>query len=226
MIRPCLESHALAARICHWVPGWLGRCHDRGTCFSGDAIARGYRDAGGVKSLMGIYDPQTVYSSIDTMGRYAFGNQPKIIHWNIARFAACLLPLINGDRNKAKEQVGPVIASFPDRFEQAYMKMMGKKLGLTSLEEEDQNLIILQRDLSNFKPKATDHGFKKVIIRGLSKFRPKDLYPFSFSLSVCRPRRNRGPLKGLRLKNLRPLLQRRWKSHDLPYCCCLKRTAG
>ncbi len=90
-------------------------------------------------AMMGIYDPQTVYSSIDTMGRYAFGNQPDILQWNIARFAECLLPLINADRNKAVDQVGPVIAEFPDRFEKEYMKMMGKKLGLTLLSRRIRN---------------------------------------------------------------------------------------
>jgi uncharacterized protein YdiU (UPF0061 family) len=93
-------------------------------------------------AMMGIYDPQTVYSSIDTMGRYAFGNQPEILQWNIAGFAECLLPLINADRNKAVDQVGPVIAEFPGRFEKEYMKMMGKKLGLTFFKQEDQKLII------------------------------------------------------------------------------------
>ena len=93
-------------------------------------------------AMMGIYDPRTVYSSIDTMGRYAFGNQPKIIHWNMARFAECLLPLIDADTNKAVDRIGPAIAEFPDRFETEYMKMMGKKLGLISLEAEDRNLIV------------------------------------------------------------------------------------
>jgi uncharacterized protein YdiU (UPF0061 family) len=93
-------------------------------------------------AMMGIYDPQTVYSSIDTMGRYAFGNQPEILQWNLARFAECLLPLINADRNKAIDQVRPVIAEFPDRFEKEYMKMMGKKLGLTLIKQEDQKLIV------------------------------------------------------------------------------------
>ena len=71
-------------------------------------------------AMMGNYDPQTVYSSIDTMGRYVFGNQSKIAHWNITRFAECLLPLINGDRNKAIAQVEPLISEFPDRFNQVY----------------------------------------------------------------------------------------------------------
>ncbi len=92
-------------------------------------------------AMLGIYDPQTVYSSIDTMGRYAFGNQPGILQWNIARFAECLLPLINADRKKAIDQVGSVIAGFADRFEKEFMKMMGKKLGLTSIQPEDQKLI-------------------------------------------------------------------------------------
>jgi len=93
-------------------------------------------------AMMGIYDPQTVYSSIDRMGRYAFGNQPDILQWNLARFAECLLSLINADRTKAVDQVGPVIAEFPDRFEKEYMKMMGKKLGLTLIKQEDQKLIV------------------------------------------------------------------------------------
>jgi uncharacterized protein YdiU (UPF0061 family) len=93
-------------------------------------------------AMMGIYNPQTVYSSIDMMGRYAFGNQPDILQWNLSRFAECLLPLINADRNKAVDQIGPVIAEFPDRFEKEYMKMMGKKLGLTFIKQEDQKLIV------------------------------------------------------------------------------------
>jgi uncharacterized protein YdiU (UPF0061 family) len=93
-------------------------------------------------AMMGIYDPQTVYNSIDTMGRYAFGNQPAILQWNLARFAECRLPLIYADRNKAADQVGSVLAGFPDRFEKEYMKMMGRKLGLTPLKPEDQNLIV------------------------------------------------------------------------------------
>jgi uncharacterized protein YdiU (UPF0061 family) len=76
------------------------------------------------------------------MGRYAFGNQPEILQWNIARFAECLLPLINVDRNKAVDQVGTVIAEFSGRFEKEYMKMIGKKLGLTFFKQEDKKLIV------------------------------------------------------------------------------------
>ena len=78
-------------------------------------------------AMLGIYDPQTVYSSIDSTGRYAFGNQPDILQWNIARFAECLLPLIHSDTHKAVDRVGPVVAAFPGRFEKKYNKMMAKK---------------------------------------------------------------------------------------------------
>jgi uncharacterized protein YdiU (UPF0061 family) len=129
-------------RQIHLVVDWMrvgfihGVMNTDNTSLSGETIDYG------PCAMMGIYDPRTVYSSIDTMGRYAFGNQPEILQWNIARFAECLLPLINGDSNKAVDQVGSVIAEFPGRFEKEYMKMMGKKLGLTSFKQEDKKLIV------------------------------------------------------------------------------------
>jgi uncharacterized protein YdiU (UPF0061 family) len=89
------------------------------------------------------------------MGRYAFGNQPEILQWNIARFVECLLPLINDDKNKAVDQVEPLIAEFPERFENEYMKMMGKKLGLTFFKQEDQNLIV--SFLNRLKERSLDY---------------------------------------------------------------------
>jgi uncharacterized protein YdiU (UPF0061 family) len=106
-------------------------------------------------AMMGKYDPQTVYSSIDTMGRYAFGNQPAIAHWNLARLAECLLPLIDSDAKKAIDQIEPIIADFPDRFKQVYLQMLGKKLGLSSLKSEDQK--ILYSLLDRLKEKGLDY---------------------------------------------------------------------
>ena len=106
-------------------------------------------------AMMGIYDPQTVYSSIDRMGRYAFGNQPEILQWNLARFAECLLPLIDADSNRAVDKVKPVISEFSDRFEKKYMKMMGNKLGLTSIQQEDYKLVFSV--LNRLKDKGLDY---------------------------------------------------------------------
>lgn len=97
-------------------------------------------------AMMGIYDPQTVYSSIDRMGRYAFGNQPKVLQWNMARFVECLLPLVDTDIKKAADQLAPALAELPERYDRKYMQMMARKLGLISYKQEDRNLIVFVLD--------------------------------------------------------------------------------
>ena len=106
-------------------------------------------------AMMGVYDPGTVYSSIDTMGRYAYGSQPKVLHWNLARLAECLLPLIHEDRKKAVDQLEPVIAAFPEKFQHAYMEMMAGKLGLATHEAADASLVVSLLD--RLKQKRLDY---------------------------------------------------------------------
>tara|TARA_Y100000746_G_scaffold153197_1_gene131344 strand:- start:1493 stop:2149 length:657 start_codon:yes stop_codon:yes gene_type:complete len=78
---------------------------------------------------MNNYDPNTVYSSIDHNGRYAFGNQPKIIKWNILRFAEALLPVIHQNEKKSIQLAQSVIDKFDDYWEKTYYSMMLKKIG-------------------------------------------------------------------------------------------------
>lgn len=80
-------------------------------------------------AMMGVYDPATVFSSIDHNGRYAFGNQARIAQWNVARLAECLLPLIAEDQQQAIEWVTPLISGFTEKFNQAFNQMMANKLG-------------------------------------------------------------------------------------------------
>ena len=80
-------------------------------------------------SFMNNYDPNTVYSSIDHNGRYAFGNQPKIIKWNILRFAEALLPVIHQNEKKTIQLAQSVIDKFDDYWEKTYYSMMLKKIG-------------------------------------------------------------------------------------------------
>ncbi len=88
-------------------------------------------------AFMDTYRAQTVYSSIDRGGRYAFGNQPGIAQWNLASFAQALLPLLGPDEEAAVEAGNAVLRSFPDRFVAAYLERMRAKLGLgLGLEEE------------------------------------------------------------------------------------------
>ena len=81
-------------------------------------------------AFMDIYDPKTVFSSIDQMGRYAYCNQPVITKWNLSRFAECLIPLIDEDQNKAIQIATEIINSFEKQYEEKWLNMMRDKLSL------------------------------------------------------------------------------------------------
>ena len=85
-------------------------------------------------AFMDIYDPKTVFSSIDQMGRYAYCNQPVITKWNLSRFAECLIPLIDKDQNKSIEMATEIINSFEKKYEEKWLNMMRDKLGLFGAE--------------------------------------------------------------------------------------------
>ena len=93
-------------------------------------------------AFMDIYDPKTVFSSIDKMGRYAYCNQPMITKWNLARFAECLIPLIDSDQSKAINLATKEINSFDKKYEEKWLKMMGNKLGLLVVKDQDKSLIL------------------------------------------------------------------------------------
>ena len=86
-----------------------------------------------------------------TRGRYAFGNQPGIMHWNVARLAECLLPLIHADSDQAIARVMPLIEGFAERFQTAYHAMMGRKLGFQDGQQADDELINGLLDLMQSK---------------------------------------------------------------------------
>ena len=93
-------------------------------------------------AFMDTYDPKTVFSSIDQMGRYAYCNQPVITKWNLARFAECLIPLIDKDQKKAIKLATEAINSFEKKYEEKWINMMRNKLGLFGLEDKDKFLIL------------------------------------------------------------------------------------
>ncbi len=92
-------------------------------------------------AFMDYYDPKTVFSSIDLHGRYAFGNQPNIAEWNLARFAEAILPLFDLDNKKAISIAEQEINNFKDIFKNNFTTMMKGKLGLISNEIEDDKLM-------------------------------------------------------------------------------------
>jgi len=93
-------------------------------------------------AFMDTYDPQTVFSSIDELGRYAYFNQPSITKWNLARFAECLISLIDPKKEKAIEIATETINSFDKSYETKWINMMRDKLGLFGQDQKDQVLII------------------------------------------------------------------------------------
>lgn len=91
-------------------------------------------------AFMDAYDPKTVFSSIDTYGRYAYGNQPHIAGWNLARFAETLLPLLHENQEQAVELAQEAITDFTAIFKRNWLTGMRKKLGLFNQEPEDESL--------------------------------------------------------------------------------------
>jgi uncharacterized protein YdiU (UPF0061 family) len=92
-------------------------------------------------AFMDAYDPATVFSSIDRNGRYAYGNQPHIAQWNLARLAEAMLPLFHDDEKQAIEIANGMISRFEERFQHYWLAGMRAKLGLFTEESEDKALI-------------------------------------------------------------------------------------
>ena len=86
------------------------------------------------------YDPNTVYSSIDRYGRYAYGQQPRVGHWNLAQLAQCLLPLLGDDDESAMQSARDALDAYPVRFERRYRDGLRAKLGLELERNEDMDL--------------------------------------------------------------------------------------
>lgn len=92
-------------------------------------------------AFMDTYDPATVFSSIDTHGRYAYGNQPNIATWNLSKFAETLLPLIHVNQEQAVELAQDAISHFTELYHENWLAGMRAKLGMLKVEPEDESLI-------------------------------------------------------------------------------------
>ena len=92
-------------------------------------------------AFMDTYDPETVFSSIDRHGRYAFGAQPQIAQWNLARFAETLLPLLHPDQEQAIPLAEEALSDFASRYHEEWMALMRRKLGWAGEQADDVGLI-------------------------------------------------------------------------------------
>ena len=131
---------AVIARQADLVASWLhigfihGVMNTDNTAISGETIDYG------PCAFMDHYDPATVFSSIDEGGRYAYGRQPRIAAWNLARLAEAMLPLMGETDETAIEAAKEAIGQFGPRFEASYMAGMRQKIGLRTEQDGDEAL--------------------------------------------------------------------------------------
>lgn len=135
---------AVVARQADLVAQWLlvgfihGVMNTDNTSIAGETIDYG------PCAFMDEYDPATVFSSIDQLGRYAYARQPAIAHWNLTRFAETLLPLLADNEDKAVEEAREALKTFEPRFEARFNAGLRRKIGLFTERDEDLDLL---RDL-------------------------------------------------------------------------------
>ena len=130
-------TEAQASLVSHWVQvGFIhGVMNTDNSSVSGETIDYG------PCAFMDGYDPGTVFSSIDTHGRYAYGKQPPIAQWNLARLAETLLAFIDEDREAAIRIATERIEAFPEIYTRHWLAGFRSKIGLVSQEDGDAALI-------------------------------------------------------------------------------------
>ena len=128
---------AQAALVARWMEvGFIhGVMNTDNVTISGETIDYG------PCAFMDAYDPATVFSSIDHGGRYAYGNQPAITTWNLARLAEAMLPLFDDDTDTAIELATATLQTFPERFQSTWASAMRSKLGLATDDASGDELV-------------------------------------------------------------------------------------
>lgn len=148
---------AVAGRQAELVARWLGVGFIHGVMNTDNMTISGETIDYGPCAFLESYHPRTVYSSIDSQGRYAYGRQASIAQWNLARLAETLLPLIDTDMDRAIAAATAVIEAFPERHAACWLTVMRAKLGIddsgdaeTDRALADDFLTLLQRGRHDF----------------------------------------------------------------------------
>tara|TARA_B110000008_G_scaffold278647_1_gene323084 strand:+ start:1141 stop:2595 length:1455 start_codon:yes stop_codon:yes gene_type:complete len=129
--------HQQAELITHWMRvGFIhGVMNTDNMALSGETIDYG------PCAFMDTFAPDTVFSSIDHKGRYAYANQPYIAQWNLARLAESLLPLMDGKKEEIIVSAEDLLNSFEQIYKSKWLSMMGSKLGFAETGQEEEKLI-------------------------------------------------------------------------------------
>jgi uncharacterized protein YdiU (UPF0061 family) len=131
----------LMQKQCELVINWMRVGFIHGVMNTDNMTVSGETIDYGPCAFMDHYHPQTVFSSIDQNGRYSYNNQPRITKWNLARFAECIIPLIDQDEQKAVSIATEMINNFEKLYEEKWLNMMRDKLGLFGEDKDDKHLI-------------------------------------------------------------------------------------
>lgn len=131
----------LMKKQCELVINWMRVGFIHGVMNTDNMTVSGETIDYGPCAFMDQYHPQTVFSSIDQNGRYSYNNQPRITKWNLARFAECIIPLIDQDEQKAISIATETINNFEKLYEEKWLNMMRDKLGLFGEDKDDKHLI-------------------------------------------------------------------------------------
>lgn len=131
----------VALRQAKLVAMWMGVGFIHGVMNTDNVLISGETIDYGPCAFMNTYDPETVFSSIDHNGRYAYGNQLAIAQWNLVRFAEALIPLFDSDEQTAVEMAKLAVSEFPGIFETSYLETMVKKIGISLAKDGDAALL-------------------------------------------------------------------------------------
>jgi len=128
---PYLEMlYSFSERQSKLIGKWMGIGFIHGVMNTDNTSVAGETIDYGPCAFMDEYNPQSVFSSIDHHGRYAFANQPQIAQWNLACLASCLLSLVDKNETKAKEKINDLLTDFSTKVNKAISKTMVRKIGL------------------------------------------------------------------------------------------------
>jgi len=130
---------AVAERQSALVAQWMNVGFIHGVMNTDNMTLSGETIDYGPCAFMEAYNPAAVFSSIDHEGRYAFGNQPEIARWNLARLAETLLPLLSDDPGEAVAMATEVIDAFPAQYRRHLLRGQRAKLGLRRGETYDDS---------------------------------------------------------------------------------------
>lgn len=131
-----------AETVAHWMA--LGFVH--GVMNTDNMAVSGETIDYGPCAFMDAYHPDTVFSSIDRGGRYAWSEQPRVAVWNLAQLASCLIPIM-GDEQAAVAEATEIVHGFPELYQAAWLRRFAAKLGLAAPEPSDRALVERLLDL-------------------------------------------------------------------------------